>query len=99
MKKYAQSISKWRVQRVQNDLAEVVMSVLIEHKNGCGLRQISELTGIYRTAGKAGMNDAIVVGLLNKLHGEQKIERVGTEKSNRKWRCLGASSKIYFAKN
>ena len=80
-----------KTQKAQRTLEEAVISVLIEHKGGCGIRQISELTGIYRGCGRAGiMNDAIVMGLLNKLHEDKQVKRIGAgeNKRNRKWRCV-----------
>jgi hypothetical protein len=56
---------------------------------GVGASKISALTGIYRGRGSLNtMNDAIVTGLLIKLHEEEKIERV-----KRKWKLTEAGLK------
>ena len=86
MKKYKSK----GLQKAQQTLEEAVMSVLIEYKNGCSVSQISKFTGLYREKGKAGINDAIVIGLLNKLHKDNRVERVGENKKNKKWRRTGS---------
>ena len=86
MKKYKNE----SIQKAQQTLEEAVMSILIEYKNGCSVSQISKLTGLYRKKGKAGINDAIVIGLLNKLHEDKRIEHMDEDQSNKKWRQTGA---------
>ena len=66
-------------------LEEAVLDVLLEarYKEKCiGAAEISRRSGIYRDRGKADvMNDAIVTGLLVKLHGQDRVERCTQEGS------------------
>ena len=67
-------------------LEEAVLDVLLEarHEGDCiGAAEISKRAGIYREGGvgMAGMNDAIVHGLLSSLFGQNKVERC--EQANR----------------
>ena len=71
-------------------LCEAVLRVLFQEREkaappegfaGIGAAEIGELTGIYRDRGKLDrMNDAIVTGLLTKLHEEGKVELGGRGK-------------------
>jgi hypothetical protein len=59
-------------------LEEAILAVLLEekHKKRCiGALEIADQTGIYRIKGVAGMNDAIVTGMLNKLARENKVQQ------------------------
>ena len=46
--------------------------------SGISAMDISTRANIYREKGEAGMNDAIVHGILNKLADEKKVERPGS---------------------
>ena len=65
-------------------LSEAVLKVLFQESKkvvppavfaGIGPAEIGKLTGIYRGE-SSKMNDAIVIGLLNKLCEEGKVEKV-----------------------
>ena len=68
-------------------LEEAVLDVLLEakHEGECiGPAEISRRAGIYRERGEANMmNDAIVAGLLVKLHSENRVERCTQSRANR----------------
>lgn len=68
-------------------LEEAVLDVLLEakHEGDCiGAAEISRRAGIFRDRGAADtMNDAIVTGLLVKLHTEGRVERCTQHMSNR----------------
>lgn len=58
-------------------LEEAVMDVLCHsHPTPLGAADIGRRAGIHRDAGVAGMNDAIVHGILNKLATQKRVERV-----------------------
>jgi hypothetical protein len=71
-------------------LSEAVLKILFQEREkvtqpeefaGIGAAEIGELTGIYRDRGKLDrMNDAIVTGLLTKLHEGGKVELGGRGK-------------------
>ena len=67
-------------------LEEAVLDVLLEtrYEHECiGPAEISRRSGIYRDRGDLDvMNDAIVWGILNKLHSEGKVKRC-TQPNNR----------------
>ena len=57
-------------------LEEAVLDVLCDNQPegyGLGAAEISRRTGIYRSAGVVGLNDAIVHGLLNQLFEQRKV--------------------------
>lgn len=59
-------------------LCEAILDVLLaEHPSGYGLgaAAIGKRTGIYRSVGKIGLNDAIVSGYLNELFAQKKVKR------------------------
>ena len=66
-------------------MEEAVLDVLLEarYEEKCiGAAEISRRSGIYRDRGKADvMNDAIVTGLLVKLHGQGCVERCTQQRS------------------
>ena len=68
-------------------LEEAVLDVLLEakHEGECiGPAEISRRAGIYRERGDANMmNDAIVAGLLVKLHSENRVGRCTQTHANR----------------
>ena len=71
-------------------LKEAVLEFLYEHYPegyGIGAAEISKRTGIYRDRGPSDiMNDAIVIGILNSLHEEGKVERIKQESGRGGWR-------------
>lgn len=78
-------------------LEEAVLSVLMEaHAGGkcIGAAAISRRAGIYRDGGGGGaeiksMNDAIVTGMLVKLHHAGKVERCPQTPKTGGWRITG----------
>ncbi len=63
-------------------LQEAVLDVLLEakrEKECMGAAEISRRSGIFREKGIAGLNDAIVTGLLNKLEKEGSVEKCGEQ--------------------
>ena len=64
-------------------LQEAVLDVLYEHYNegyGVGAADISRRAGIYRDRGPDDkMNDAIVIGILNSLQDEGRVERTSAQ--------------------
>ena len=68
-------------------LEEAVLDVLLEakHEGECiGAAEISRKAGIYRERGVIdAMNDAIVTGLLVKLHSENRVEQCIQSRANR----------------
>ena len=68
-------------------LEEAVLDVLLEakHEGECiGAAEISRKAGIYRERGVIDtMNDAIVTGLLVKLHSENRVESCAQSHANR----------------
>lgn len=71
-------------------LQEAVLDILLEHYpegHGVGPAHISRRAGIYRSRGPSDiMNDAIVIGILNSLHGERRVERIEQENGRGGWR-------------
>ena len=70
-------------------LQEAVLDVLCEeYPEGQGVNpaEISKRAGIYRSTGAAGMNDAIVHGVLNQLEEQGKVERVNPAIRGSGWR-------------
>ena len=71
-------------------LQEAVLDVLLEHYlegYGLGPAEISRRAGIYRDRGPDNiMNDAIVVGVLNSLREQSRVERVEQEWGKGGWR-------------
>ncbi len=68
-------------------LQQAILQLLEENYPDCiGAAAIGKGIGVFRKAGKAGMNDAIVTGILNSLAEENKAERC--EQTNKKggWR-------------
>ena len=68
-------------------LEEAVLDVLLEakHEDQCiGAAEISKRGGIYRDRGVVNIvNDAIVTGILVKLHEEKRVERCTQHDVNR----------------
>ena len=63
-------------------LHESILDVLLDNqqeKIGLGAAEISRRAGIYRNAGKIGMNDAIVSGCLNDLCDQGKVQKAKQE--------------------
>ena len=70
-------------------LQEAVLDVLCgAYPEGGGVNpaEISRRAGIYRSTGAAGMNDAIVHGILNQLEEQRKVERVDPAVRGAGWR-------------
>ena len=68
-------------------LEEAVLDVLLEskHEGDCiGAAEISRRAGIFRDRGVVDiMNDAIVHGILVKLHAEERVSRCTQSATNR----------------
>ena len=75
-------------------LQEAVLDILCEHYlegYGLGPADISRRAGIYRERGIADvLNDAIVWGLLNSLHEQNKVERFEQSGGRGGWRLTEA---------
>lgn len=74
-------------------LQEAVLDVLCEaypEDSGVNAAEISRRAGIYRSTGAAGMNDAIVHGILNQLEEQGKVERVNPAIRGSGWRLTDA---------
>ena len=70
-------------------LQEAVLDVLCKaypDAGGINPAEISRKAGIYRSTGAAGMNDAIVYGILNQLEAQRKVKRVNPEVRGAGWR-------------
>lgn len=70
-------------------LQEAVLDVLFQaYPDDVALNpaEISRRAGIYRESGAAGMNDAIVHGVLNQLAEHGRVERVEPNVRGRGWR-------------
>lgn len=70
-------------------LQEAVLDVLCSaYSEGGGINpvEISRRAGIYRKHGAAGLNDAIVHGILNQLVEQGKVERVDPNVRGAGWR-------------
>lgn len=55
---------------------EAILDFLYQHytdEYGVGAAETGESLGIYRLAGRVGMNDAIVTGFLNQLFDQGKV--------------------------
>jgi len=75
-------------------LQETVLDILLEHYlegYGIGGADISRRGGIYGDRGADDMmNDAIVMGVLNALHEQGKVERAEQERGRGGWRLTEA---------
>ena len=73
-------------------LQEAMLDVLCgAYPEGSGMNpaEIGRRVGIYRSTGAAGMNDAIVHGILNQLEEQNKVERVNPDVRGAGWRLTG----------
>lgn len=70
-------------------LEEAVLDVLLEakHEGDCiGAAAISRKAGIFRDRGDLDIiNDAIVTGILIKLHTERRVQRCDQSNTRRGW--------------
>ena len=70
-------------------LEEAILDVLLEakHESRClGPSDISKRAGIYRDRGKIdAMNDAIVTGMLMKLHEQDKVRQCTQDNDRGGW--------------
>lgn len=60
-------------------LEEAILDVLLNmypEETSIGNAELSRRAGIFRETGVSGMNDAIVVGMCNKLEAQGKLEKV-----------------------
>lgn len=67
-------------------LQEAVLDVLCDsHPTPLRAADIGRRAGIHRDAGPAGMNDAIVHGVLNQLATQGRVERTDPSKRGSGW--------------
>ena len=69
-------------------LQEAVLDVLCSaypERLGINAAEISKRAGMYRSTGAAGMNDAIVHGVLNQLEEQDKVWRVNPKIRGKGW--------------
>ena len=84
---------------LQEAVLDVLYNVCRQGSKAVGLAEISETAGIYRKAGAAGMNDAIVQGILNLLSDQRKVNRREQENKKGGWRLTDEEYKRRVEQN
>ena len=78
---------------MQEALLEVLCDARHPKRFGIGAAEIGKRMGVYRDKGAADMNDAIVTGLLNQLHEQEKVVQADQTNGRGGWRLTEAEYK------